>query len=557
MSSESYNLQYLLPNTPFLLAYSLPLLLVSLILTFTGSFLTLDRTRSFPQKYQPIPGSFGTQNSRKQLWILEGGVGGLAIGFLFGVQLSTLLALLIPSVTSSSRLGNGSFLAIWIISSVLTTLLAGRWRYCAFAFIGLSGGSMLATGLSIIIHPNLVTRQIFVGILTPFMLISSLLPLPRHRRITLRFCAATAGSFGLTLSTALLAHIPAWANCWERLWVHADIEWGTSHEKGLSAMFCLCIVIGVVVDWFLRRKFGECPDEKWDSYLADYASNLPNRADRAGSFQPLTTFWERTFGAKKEPEIIFPPTSGTPDLKSPQGFDVSVPSLHKHDDVLSLPKSPGFLRKARSQTRFSPGAKRREAVKFRPMGELSSDSEHEGDSFPRRPWLKHNSTTSTDATLVDAKQGGSKSRGFDPKGLDYDEELAKLQALGKARDIQEGSIPEYSDHEDEQPAKSTGASSATSHTAVAQLSPSASSHPAHTPLAPVPATPSLIMALDRVAIAQRQAFGGNVTSPTPKADGLPRASLPPSADHLPLEGRAVHTGRWQDFWREVDDKARQ
>ncbi len=183
------------------------------------------------------------------------------------------------------------------------------------------------------------------------------------------------------------------------------------------------------------------------------------------------------------------------------------------------------------------------------MGELSSDSEDERDSFPRRPWLKHNSTASTDATLVDAKQ----SRGFDAKGLDYDKELAKLQALGKARDIQKGSIPEYSDHEDEQPDKSVGASSATSHTAVAQLSPSVSSHPGHIPLAPVPATPSLIKALDRVAIAQKQAFG----SPAAKTDGLPQASLPPSADHVPLESRAVHTGRWQDFWREVDDKARQ
>lgn len=84
MSSELYNLQSLLPSTPYLLAYSLPLLLVSLILTFAGSFLTLDRTRSFPQKYQPIPGSFGTQKSRKQFWILEGGIGGLAIGFVFG-----------------------------------------------------------------------------------------------------------------------------------------------------------------------------------------------------------------------------------------------------------------------------------------------------------------------------------------------------------------------------------------------------------------------------------------------------------------------------------------
>jgi hypothetical protein len=74
-------LSTLLPSTPYLLAYSLPLLLSSIMLTVSGAFLTLDRTRSFPPSYDPIPGVF---ESTKRFWLLEGGIGGLALGFAFG-----------------------------------------------------------------------------------------------------------------------------------------------------------------------------------------------------------------------------------------------------------------------------------------------------------------------------------------------------------------------------------------------------------------------------------------------------------------------------------------
>lgn len=95
MSSDTISqLPLLLPTAPYLLAYALPLLLLSLILTFAGTFLTLDRTRTFPPSSGagstyaplPIPGGF-TKKPIKSLaskWVLEGGLGGLIGGYAFG-----------------------------------------------------------------------------------------------------------------------------------------------------------------------------------------------------------------------------------------------------------------------------------------------------------------------------------------------------------------------------------------------------------------------------------------------------------------------------------------
>jgi hypothetical protein len=89
--NETYTLTTLLPSTPYLLAYSLPLLFLSILLTFAGTFLTLDRSRSFPPRYDTIPGSFDRRNKTKFNWLLEGGIGGLAAGYAFGGTFHQLL----------------------------------------------------------------------------------------------------------------------------------------------------------------------------------------------------------------------------------------------------------------------------------------------------------------------------------------------------------------------------------------------------------------------------------------------------------------------------------
>lgn len=52
------------------------------MLAFAGTFLTLDRSRSFVPHYDAIPGAF--MKNKKFKFSLEGGIGGLAIGFAFG-----------------------------------------------------------------------------------------------------------------------------------------------------------------------------------------------------------------------------------------------------------------------------------------------------------------------------------------------------------------------------------------------------------------------------------------------------------------------------------------
>jgi hypothetical protein len=48
--------------------------------------------------------------------------------------------LLVPAVSTSAPLSPNAFLAVWILSCILTTIFGGRYKYCAFLFSSLSGG---------------------------------------------------------------------------------------------------------------------------------------------------------------------------------------------------------------------------------------------------------------------------------------------------------------------------------------------------------------------------------------------------------------------------------
>ncbi|KAJ7040825.1 hypothetical protein C8F04DRAFT_1082291 [Mycena alexandri] len=553
--NDSTTLTTLLPSTAYLLAYSLPLLFISLLLTFAGAFLTLDRSRSFPaERYGVLPGAF--EQKKRIQFLLEGGVGGLAAGYVFGVHLSTFLSLMVPDISTSSPLNSKSFLAVWILSSVITTFLGGRWKYAALSLVGISGGTLFALAVSVMIHPSLLARVIITAVIAPTLTLFVLLPIPRVQHSAVRFATASTGAFGLTMSIALLAHIPAWANVWERLWVPADLTgtWGTSQEKGLTVGFALFLAAGFACDWFLRRKFGECPDEKWDSYLANYAASLPNAADRAGTFTPFASAWDRIFGSSQ------PPARGPKDILFPdeEGDDV------KHRESFEFTQSPAFLKKGRSvgPARFKAraGTKKRGAVKFQPVnGEDGLSSDDDDDELPlsptgakvQRPWLRQKmSVASTTPTLVDDASAkgrdldfdkemqrvrGAKGRNFDseaPEYSDYEEDLTSLANKDLSRKDKEWSPGFLKRHRDGANAVS---STGSQRTAVS------SSNTKAAPLGAVPATPSLIKALDRIAIAQKDAFSS--------ADGMPEAG--PDAPREEYKG-----AHWGDFWKEVRDKAR-
>ncbi|KAF8073781.1 hypothetical protein FPV67DRAFT_1479250 [Lyophyllum atratum] len=625
MSAANSTLSALVSTTPHLLAYSVPLLLFSVPLTFAGTFLTLDRSRSFPSSYAPVPlpGAFdGPKKKSKIAFSLQGGMGGLAIGYVFGVHVSTFLSLLVPAISSSAALSSNSFLAVWILSCISTTVLGGRYRYCARLFGAICGGSLLALTICLIIHPPLLPRQVLTALFPALSLLLILLfSLPRlfHLlRPTLRVLTASSGAFSLVLSIALLAHIPAWADIWERLWLHDGATWGSSKEKGLSAAYCILLCAGIATDWALNRWFGECPDEKWDSYLANYSANLPNDSSRAGSFEPLPSKspWRRLFGSPSKldkKDILFPLSPPANNrarnsmTKDPAAFLsddeysqdlVKSPISDHHLPYDDLPASPAFLKQGRSQNaKFKPQKKatshknigRRRPIKF--GADLSSDSSDDDSDRPNtrnaRPWLQQKaSMDSSSPTLVDEPVRASE--------YDLDLELGRLKKA-KTRAVRGiNETPDYSDYEEDLGSPKTkpglkegdtgwspgfmkryssaagvngaegstgGISSTSSQNGVAAV-----------PLGAVPATPSLIKALDRISAAQRDAFGPSSVFSTPtsahpsssfnmkktavKVDGLPKVQELDNDDDDDGTEVKHQAPRWDDFWREVKHKAR-
>ena len=63
---------------PYQLAYAVPLLILSLPITFAAAFLTFDRTRTF------IPTSTAVQTPSRKPWQFQGGVGGMLGGWALG-----------------------------------------------------------------------------------------------------------------------------------------------------------------------------------------------------------------------------------------------------------------------------------------------------------------------------------------------------------------------------------------------------------------------------------------------------------------------------------------
>lgn len=170
----------------------------------------------------------------------------------------------------NATLSAAQFLAIYIISSILCTVLAARFKWIAEAFIGLTGGVGFAMTLSVMLHPSLITRQIFVALFASLATIMSLLPIPRTQHGALRFASASAGSFGVVVSITLLAHKSSWQNVWERLWLPASVDndWGTGVEHGFTVLACLLLILGIVCDWLLHTKVGENPEEVRPTFLS-------------------------------------------------------------------------------------------------------------------------------------------------------------------------------------------------------------------------------------------------------------------------------------------------
>jgi hypothetical protein len=553
----------LLPSTSYRLAYAIPLFVLSTLLAFAGSFFTLDRTRSFRPHSDPlhVPGSFSlTKNPRRFRLYLQGGLGGLAIGYSFGLHLSTFLTLVFPNESNSPPLGSKPFLAVWILTSVSFAVFSGLFKYAALALVGITGGTSLALALSVTVHPNLLTRRIFLALLVLICCVLTLLPFPRTQRNSIRLAASATGTFGLIISIALLAHAQSWSDVWERLWVSDGNGWGDGVERALSAGYWLILVAGCSADWALRKYFGGNPDEEWDSYLTEYAASLPLARDRAGIFQPLSTSpWDRLLPCLRRskpsnvPDILFPPDDKYTTLSPRMSFEHNrqgfSPGQLTTQQAFSFDEQPRLLRKPtqRPLTRLRGLAnteghgyyRKREAVKFGVVdpGDLSSDDEADPLTSPPPP-ARRASTRSSSATLTNGSDEGSR-RIF--LGKEGSEKVAKRVTL----EVNDSNTPEYSDYEED--ASNSQAQRADRRTSPGWKPPFLVRNGSNTPstAAVVPMTPSLIRAVDRIEAAKAQAYG----SPTPVDEPAATPNTHPS------EIVSDRKQRWEAFWRDVTSKA--
>ncbi|KAH8111854.1 hypothetical protein DFH11DRAFT_1842299 [Phellopilus nigrolimitatus] len=572
-------------STPFLLAYSVPLLLLSAIVTFAGTFLTFDRTRAFAPRSDAIPALPGlytgteksSNNQKGRKFRLGGGVGGLAIGYVFGLHASTFLSLLIMNESNSSPLSTSTFLVVWLFSIIPTTILGGRWKIVALVFLGVTGGITISLGLRS--SSNLA-------------------------HTTARIATSCTGALSMTMAIALLTRSTAsysWANIWDRLWVANGAGWGTARERGFDTLFCALWAGGGIADWGLRRWIGEDPDETsffwWDRLLAKLhlSSSSPARpldilfpSDADLAFKPPyasipgTPFDEKPAAYLSKEDLqraVSPaaynwdppsPAKGAGFLRKNQHRGLGFKKVVHHDtsdlgsetDRFNLARSPTCLQKtkgarAHRRPQNAVGKGRRAAVQFRPKDGFSSDSEEEPSSEDE---LKTPLTTPRKGASVRASPMNSVEF---LDGMDIEEEKARLAELkitfgnsdrGRTP-LPPHTAPEYSDVEEDVTvahARSAGSpppnapgwkpefiKRAASSSSSSAASSAQKYRAAGTVLPPraVPMTPSIVHAIGRLAKAQAAVYGDELQSGRLAEATAPPADLSAPHQYPPLPRR--------------------
>jgi hypothetical protein len=297
------------------------------------------------------------------------------------------------------------------------------------------------------------------------------------------------------------------------LWVHDDIQWGSAQEKGLNAGFFLFLASGIGTNWWLRFKFGENPDQKWDNYLAQYVANLPAESNRAGIFHPFTSMWSKPPAPFKDPGLEPRPAS--------EG---------------SREKDVNFLRKGRKYNRTGNGrslkARARENIKFRPLDDdNSTDSETEVGDVSKgsarhdnlHPWSPAaGSAASTHSLTPTVLEEGLHSHVYGEKDPYQVVAPARLSTGPEVPDL-----PDYSDHEADitSDVKSVRHDPEWTPRFLQNKARLPKSNPDNPPTAPPPAQ----------------------VLPSTGRHGFPESHL----QDVPERGDSP---RWQAFWRDVDEK---
>ncbi|CUA69719.1 hypothetical protein RSOLAG22IIIB_08641 [Rhizoctonia solani] len=574
-------------HSPYYFVYALPLLLLSILLLFAGTFLTLDRTRS--------SASSSDDHKAAKFYRLESGVGGLAIGWVLGVHMTTLIAFVILNEVETTHLSAPAFLVIWLLSAIIFTVVCGRWIYATLAFGGILGGACIGLILAISLYPSLIARLVLT-LIAMVMLTGGAL-LPTVRRASLRIATSATGAVGIIYACTILGSsaknnkYASWTNAWLHLVLlhdsdSAELQWGAGESKGLTAACYFLWMIGAACDWYLKQRVGAGLDETRnnDSYSA--ASSL--EGPQSGMFASLGSRWtslkERirtsNIDTRAKKPLLF--LSDAPSQSTP-----TIPKFHQS------PKAPPVFRSR------MPGAFASDPYcsdSDSDLGDGESPSRVIPNEMKCTESTNYSDTTYSDTTLVNpegVRRQHKVGRAFQPSPIftsspssshieygDKDAERSPELNLGPHRiepsnDSDENWKPVFLKRSDSLKADIVEAESrdVTTMAPPAMYSPDnhgpasirigsetalpTSAFPDNSFSTPgfVLRTPSLVRALDRVSRAQRQAHAkGN---PPSNSTREVVSRNPIDAHQGDDNGASVprENDRWWGFWNGVQQKA--
>ncbi|CAE6442429.1 unnamed protein product [Rhizoctonia solani] len=576
-------------RSPYRLIYALPLLLLSILLLFAGTFLTLDRTRSFA--------SSSDVKKTAPSYRLESGIGGLVIGWVLGVHSTTLISLAILNQTETAHLSPPVFLIIWLLSAVILTLICGRWKYAALVLGGILGGICTGIILAISLHPSLLARLVLTLIATVVLTGGALFPFPVMRHVSLRIATSSAGAVGIINACSILGSSATnnKLSSWENVWLHlfllhdsdsAELQWGTGRSKGLTAACCFLWMIGAACDWYLKRRFGEDPDEAWDSVLGSYTARFP---PGSGTFTTIKSRWDAfkekvtstANNSRAEKSYIYPPDSQLAptlpkfrqDPKAPPVFKPRVPGTF-HPDPYDSDSDSDLAEGEKTMARTSNERKWTASTNYSDSTLVNADNLYRhrgvGGTFSRPPFLTA-SPLSSHIEYGDKDAERSPELNLGPHRIEPSKDLCEnwrpvflkrsdsaKSAKAEIAEVESRDVTSMaplalysSDNQCDRPVSVHQGSGAA--TPLHALPEGYSSAPGL-----VPATPSLIRALDRVSRAQKQAYSGGLMN-----DGTNEFARGVLLENNGNSDPNISTGqpesrekdRWRGFWNEVQQKA--
>lgn len=459
---------------------------------------------------------------------LNGGVGGILIGFLFFSYLTSIIHNTLCTDNDKKALPSGAFFAIWLVPGLLGAALGGYFLFMAKIMTGILGGTSITIILTAMFGiQTILIRAILLGIIST-LLTAPLLTLRINpiQKLVLNGCTSFIGIVTSLNGVALFAPPYEASSNWVDLWTMLFCSnssnskslitdgWASSAFKGYIAGSILGGAIGFLFELLLHRSSGQDADSEWNEYLGTYTQgevlekgeyNESNKngidlatsmgaAARAGLFEPAPSAWQRMMD-------YFESDSSTPygnlSRNGRNKLDYAgSDKIQRKKNSIKAARSNRSRRHGRGPAKFEKLSKRDE------FDQESSTSEDYNDGEDEQGVKQSQDEQETE---FDSEDEGK----FESKDLLTPSKRDKYRSMSPRMDNYLPRLPMTSSALSLTSSRLSGTTLHSSNRDEADQKPptsSTSSSDSPNPTTAVTATPSLINAITRIQVAQQAAL---------------------------------------------------